>query len=117
MVQFEFSGVVYSLPEDQSTLLAHKLRSCAKGKLPGEVKRIRRLSGNPHWQDGALAVADFIEEILVGNWPGPLPLEGKAAEATFWTLRLLEESEEQADCAEAEALRGALAERYAALPQ
>ena len=116
-MEFEFSGVVYSLAEDQATLLAHKLRSCAKGKLPDQVKRIRKLSGNPHWQDGALAVADFTEEILVGNWPGPLPLEGKAAEATFWTLRLIEESEEQTDSADAAALRGALAERFAALPR
>lgn len=117
MVRFEFSGVVYSLPEAQATVLAQKLRSCAKGKLPAEVKRIRRLSGNPRWQDGALAVADFTEEILVGNWPGPLPLEGKAAEATFWTLRLIEDSDpEQLDSADAAALRGALAERFAALP-
>lgn len=116
MVQFEFSGVVYSLPAAQATLLAHKLRSCAKGKLPTEVKRMRRLSGNPHWHDGALAVADFTEEILVGNWPGPLPLEGKAAEATYWTLRLIEDSEAHSDCADAEALRGALAERFAPLP-
>ena len=117
MVQFEFAGVVYSLPDDQATLLAHKLRSCAKGKLPAEIKRIRKLSGNSHWYHGALAVADFTEEILVGNWPGPLPLEGKAAEATFWTLRLLEDSEDELDSAEAEALLGALAERFAALPQ
>jgi len=117
VVEFEFAGVVYSLSEDEATLLAHKLRSCAKGKLPAELKRVRRLSGNAHWQDGALAVADFTEEILVGNWPGPLPLEGKAAESTYWTLRLIEESEDQMDCAAAEALRGALAERYAALPR
>ena len=115
MVEFEFAGVVYSLSEDEATLLAHKLRSCAKGKLPSEVRRIGKLSGNPHWDDGALAVADFTEEILVGNWPGPLPLDGKAAESTFWTLRLIEESGES-DSADTAALRGVLAERFAALP-
>ncbi|HUZ28441.1 MAG TPA: hypothetical protein VMU90_04315 [Solirubrobacteraceae bacterium] len=114
MVEFEFSGVVYPLSDDQATLLAHKLRSCAKGKLPDEVTLIGKQSGNPHWADGALAVADFAEEILVGNWPGPLPLEGKAAEATFWTLRLIEESATNRD-SDAAALRGALAERFAAV--
>ncbi len=114
MVQFEFAGVVYSLSEDQATLLAHKLRSCAKGKLPEDVRRVKKLSGNTHWHHGALAVADFTEEILVGNWPGPLPLEGKAAEATFWTLWLIEESEVHKDSdGDAVALRGALAERFA----
>jgi hypothetical protein len=116
VVEFEFAGVVYPLSEDQATLLAQMLRSCAKGKLPSEVKRIGKQSGNPHWEDGALAVADFTEEILVGNWPGPLPLDGKAAEATFWTLKLVEETEEK-DSADAAALRGALAERFAALPR
>ncbi len=116
MVDFEFAGVGYSLSEDDATLLAHMLRSCAKGKLPLDVKRIGKLSGNPHWEDGALAVADFAEEILVGNWPGPLPLEGKAAESTYWTLRLIEESVEK-DSADTAALRGALAEHFAALPR
>lgn len=114
MVQFEFAGVVYSLSEDEATLLAHKLRSCAKGKLPDEVKRVKKLSGNARWHEGALAVADFTEEILVGNWLGPLPLEGKAAEATFWTLWLIEESAPEKDSdGDAAALRGALAERFA----
>lgn len=115
MVQFEFSDVVYSLSEDLATLLAQTLRGAGKGKLAAEVKRIGRLSGNANWADGALAVADFTEEILVGNWPGPLPLEGKAAEATFWTLRLMEQSDTLIDSGEAAALRGALAERFAAL--
>jgi hypothetical protein len=116
VVQFEFAGVVYSLSEDQATLVAHKLRSCAKGKLPDEVKRVKKLSGSARWHEGALAVADFTEEILVGNWPGPLPLEGKAAEATFWTLWLIEESQPQDDAdGDASALRGALAERFAAV--
>jgi hypothetical protein len=115
VVDFDFSGVVHSLSENEATLLAHKLRSCARGKLPRDVKRIEKLSGNPHWEDGALAVADFIEEILVGNWPGPLPLEGKAAESTYWALRLIEEADET-DSAGSAALVGALAEHFAALP-
>lgn len=90
MVVFEFSGTVHSVSDAQATLLAEALRGYAKGKLPDEEKRAAELSGNPHWTDGALAVADFTEEMLVGNLEGPLPLDGKAAEATFWTLRMLE---------------------------
>jgi hypothetical protein len=113
VVEFEFSGVLYSLSEDEATLLAQKLRSCAKGKLPDEVKRVKKLSGKSDWHEGALAVADFTEEILVGNWSGPLPLEGKAAEATFWTLWLIEEAAAHQGDADAVALRGALAEHFA----
>ena len=116
MVSFEYSGRIFELTEHQATLLAQKLRSCAKGKLPEQVRRVGKLSGNPHWEDGALAVADFTEEILVGNWPGPLPLDGKAAEAAFWTLRLMDELGEDEGAPQVAALRGALAERFAALP-
>jgi hypothetical protein len=116
VVDFEFAGTVYPLTDEQATMLAQKLRNCARGRLPTQVRRIGKLSGNPNWTDGALAVADFTEEMLVGNWPGPLPLEGKAAEAAFWTLRLLEELGEDASRADTAALRAALAQRFAALP-
>lgn len=116
MVSFEFSGTVYALSEAQATALAERLRGYAKGKLADELERATDLSGNPHWADGALAVADFTEEILVGNFGGPIPLEGKAAEATFWTLRLMRGLRRGAPTAlGAVALRDALAEHYGAL--
>ena len=114
MVSFEFSGTVYSIPEEQATLLAETLRSYAKGKRPDEEKRIAELSGNANWTDGALAVADFAEDVLVENFEGPIPLEGKAAEATFWTLRSMD-LDSSGDCSGALALRDALAERFGAL--
>lgn len=89
MVAFEFRESVYELTENQATFLAETLRNYAKGKCPAAIKEAAELGGDPNWIDGALAVADFIEELLVGNLGGPLPLEGKAAEATFWTLRLM----------------------------
>ncbi len=77
------------LTDDQTKLLAERLRNYARGTFPDDVKRVTELSGNPNWADGALATADFLEEILVDNFEGSLPLEGKAAEATFWTLRIM----------------------------
>ncbi|MFL5822539.1 MAG: hypothetical protein ACJ764_03765 [Solirubrobacteraceae bacterium] len=108
MVAFELSGSVYNLTDVLAIVLAERLRNYAKGAYPEEVKWACELSGNGAWVDGALAAADFIEEALVGNINEPLPLEGKAAEATFWTLRLLPDLREPADAADAAALREAL---------
>jgi hypothetical protein len=109
VVSFEFRESVYELTENQATFLAETLRNYAKGKCPAAIKQAADLGGNPNWIDGALAVADFIEELLVGNLAGPLPLEGKAAEATFWTLRLMRGLGRSTALTDAAALRDALA--------
>lgn len=112
MVRFEFSECVYELTDDQATLLAERLRNYAKGTFASDLKRAATLSGNPNWSDGALAVADFTEELLVGNLAGPLPLEGKSAEATCWALHLMQGLAESSEPTDAAALRDALAERF-----
>jgi hypothetical protein len=89
MVTFEYASSHYLLTEPEATLLAENLRNYAKRTLPRDVELGARLSGDPRWIDGALAVADFTEDILVGNLPGPLPLEGKAAVSTCWALRVM----------------------------
>jgi hypothetical protein len=89
MVALEFASIVYRLTEDEATLLAENLRNYARGRLPRDVDLGSRLSGDRRWTDGALALADFLEEMLVGNLSGSLPLEGKAATSTFWALRLM----------------------------
>lgn len=109
MVSFEFSEFAYELTENQATFLAETLRNYAKGKCPAAIKQATELGGDPNWTDGALAVADFIEEQLVGNLDGPLPLEGKAAEATYWTLRLMRGLGRSTLPTDAAALRDALA--------
>jgi hypothetical protein len=114
VVGFEFCGTVYLITESQATLLAETLRGYGRGKRPEEQKRVADLSGNANWTDGALAVADFTEEMLVGNIAGPLPLEGKAAEATLWTLRSMD-LEASRGRARIRALRDALAERFGVL--
>ena len=108
VVAFEVSGAVYSLGDTQAIVLAERLRNYAKGAFPEEIKWASELSGNGSWTEGALAAADFIEEALVGNLTEPLPLGGKAAEATFWTLRLLPEVGERSDTADLATLREAL---------
>jgi hypothetical protein len=108
VVAFEVSGAVYFLGDTQAIVLAERLRNYAKGAYPEEVKWASELSGNGSWTEGARAAADFIEEALVGNLTDPLPLGGKAAEATFWTLRLLPQVGDQAETADLAALRRAL---------
>jgi hypothetical protein len=112
VVSFESSGCLYELTENQATFLAETLRNYGKGKCPAAVKQAADLGGSPNWTDGALAVADFIEEQLVGNLSGPLPLEGKAAEATFWTLRLMRGLGGSTLPTDAAALRDALARSF-----
>jgi hypothetical protein len=112
VVNVEFSESTYTLTDDEGALLAQNLRNYAKGTFPADVKLVTELSGNPQWTDGALAAADFIEEILVGNLDGPLPLDGKAAEATFWTLRIMQGLLRSTHPADMAALRNALGERF-----
>ena len=109
VVAFEFREYVYELTENQAIFLAETLRNYAKGKCPAAIKEAADLGGNEHWIEGALAVSDFIEELLVGNLSGPLPLEGKAAEATFWTLWLMRGLGRPSVSTDAAALRDALA--------
>lgn len=116
MVAFELSGAIYNLSATQATVLAERLRNYAKGAYPEEVKWACELSGNDAWIAGALAAADFIEEALVGNIAHPLPLEGKAAEAVFWTLRLLPDLGDGGETADAVALRDALGAMVPAPP-
>jgi len=108
VVLFEYREFVYELTENQATFLAETLRNYARGKCPAAVQQAADMSGNPNWTEGALAVADFIEEHLVGNLDGPLPLEGKAAEATYWTLQLMRGLGGSSSPTDAAALRDAL---------
>ena len=89
-VVFEVGGGLYPLPERQATLLAEKLRLFAKGTFPDEV---RRLAAGEGWIEGARPAADVIEDILVERRVGPIPLEGKAADAVFQVLRISHESQ------------------------
>jgi hypothetical protein len=112
MVGIEFGGVEYTLKQGEAELLAQNLRNYGKGVLRADVTLAAQLSRNPNWSDGALATAEFIEEILVGNLDGPLPTEGKAAEAIYWTLRMMVGPMGSTEPRDMAALRDALAEQY-----
>jgi hypothetical protein len=111
MVTLEAFGDLYELSDNEATLLAQNLRNYAKGVFPHDVELGARLSGTPDWTAGALAAADFIEEALVGNLTVPVPLEGKAAVATLWTLRLIQGLMGSTSPNDVAALRDALATR------
>jgi hypothetical protein len=114
VVELEFHQTIYWLTYDQAKHLAESLRNYGKAVVPEEVEHAIRLGGSPRWTDGALAVADFIEEILVESLQGPLPLEGKAAEATFWALRLMPDLGRSLAPSDMAALRDALGSEFAA---
>jgi hypothetical protein len=112
MVALEYAGTEYRLTDDEATLLAQNLRNYGKGVFPKDVEVATNLSGNPNWAEGALTAADWIEEILVGNLDGSLPLEGKGAEATFWTLRMMNGLLGSAGPRDMAALRDALGQKF-----
>jgi len=114
MIEFEFAAAVYWLTDEQATVLAENLRNYAKGTLPRDVELGAQLSGKADWTGGALALADFIEEILVGNLAGPLPLAGKAAESMSWALRVMQGVARSRDPSDMAALRDGLAQQFVA---
>ncbi len=115
VISFEFGERLYNLTEQGATQLAEHLRNYAKGKFTSEVRRASELSGNPNWTDGALAASDVIEDALVGSFNEVIPLEGKAAEATCWALRLLPDLGASREPTDMAALRDALAEAFPAV--
>lgn len=89
-VVFEVLGTHYTLPEAQATLLAENLRGHAAGSFPDDNDLIARLGAAPGWSEGALAMADAIEDVLTEKTGAPIGLDrGRGAVATYWVLRLM----------------------------
>ncbi len=112
VIAFEFATRVFRFTDEQATVTAESLRNYAKGKLPADAPPAALPSGKSGWTDGALALAEFTEEALVGNLELPLPLEGKAAEAMFWTLRLAQGVGGCPEAGDMAALRDALGSQF-----
>jgi hypothetical protein len=81
-------GGIYALGE-QATLIGENLRLFGAGKVPEDVELVRQMGAKPDWLDAAIPLADEIEEVLVDKRRGPLPVEGKAAEALYWASVLV----------------------------
>lgn len=75
-VVFDVSKSLYSLRDQPATSLAEDLRRTAAGQL------------GKYGVEGARAVADAIEEALVGATDDPIPLAGDEAEAVFYMLNV-----------------------------
>lgn len=89
-IEFEFDDNTYVLPESQATLLGENLRNFAAGTFPKDVQNVIEQGGAaPDWTDGALPLANVIEDTLIEARDGPIPLEGKAASAAFAALALI----------------------------
>jgi len=73
-VLFDVSKSLYSLRDQPATILAEDLRRTAAGQL------------GKYGVEGARAVADAIEQALVGATDDPIPLAGDEAEAVFYML-------------------------------
>jgi hypothetical protein len=87
-VVFTYDGHNYVLPEDFATLPAEDLRLYAAGKFDtGELTRLPGVA--PDWGEGALALADAIEDTLTETRTGPIPLAGNAASTAGAVLRVI----------------------------
>lgn len=83
-VVFDVAGRFFPMPHGQAEVLAEKLRVFTTGQWSDDVAKI---NAGDDWIEGARAVADVIEDVLVGRSADPVPLEGKAAEAVRQVLR------------------------------
>ncbi len=81
-VTFDVTGTTHQIPENQATVLAENLRIHAHEQPGG------------YGSEGARAVADLIEDILVGTYAGTVPLEGEAATAVYYSLNVTADREQ-----------------------
>lgn len=98
-VRFEASGSVFTIRRRQAELLAENLRLFATGKFPRDVAEVVRLGVSHRWaKDGALAMAEVMEDVLAGRLGIPIPLGGgKGAEAMFGALSLITDVQPERD--------------------
>lgn len=95
-VVFAYRDDEYVFPEDYATLLGEDLRGYAAGTFDaGELTRLPGVAAD--WREGALALADAIEDTLTETRSGPIPLDGKAAAAAEAVLRAIVHSADPPD--------------------
>ncbi|HZV75774.1 MAG TPA: hypothetical protein VFF79_18855 [Conexibacter sp.] len=92
-VLFDIDGRSGALSDSVASLMAENLRCYAAGpshRFHRDVEGLAQFGVNPSWVEGARAVADIIEDVLVGKFEGAIPLDpaGKAANALMRALSL-----------------------------
>ena len=73
-MRFDVDGETFAIPERSATVFAENLRRKAAGQLGTEGV------------EGARALADAIEDVLVGRSDDVIPVEGLALEAAYCML-------------------------------
>jgi hypothetical protein len=89
-IVFDIDGRAGSLPARVAEMIAENLRCYAVGRFPRDVAILTNCGVDPAWLEGAIPLAEVIEDTLVGRREGPIPLDsdGKAANALTQALRL-----------------------------
>jgi hypothetical protein len=92
-VAFDIDGSLGALPEGTAELIAENLHNFSLGSSHRYYKDVELLVGagiDPAWTHGAKAMADIIEDALIGLYDRPIPLDprGKAAAALMRALSL-----------------------------
>ena len=85
-VTFDIGGQRSELSEPLAELIAENLHNFSLGpshRYYRDVAMLARAGIDPEWTEGASALAQVMEDALVGHHDGPIPLDpqGKAAKA------------------------------------
>ncbi len=85
-VTFDIDGRRSEFSEPLAELIAENLHNFSLGpshRYHRDVEMLARAGIDPEWTDGARALAEVMEDALVGRYEGPIPLDpqGKAAKA------------------------------------
>jgi hypothetical protein len=89
-IVFNIDGRAGSLSARVAEMIAENLRCYAVGRFPRDVAILTNCGVDPAWLEGAIPLAEVIEDTLVGRREGSIPLDsgGKAADALAQALRL-----------------------------
>ena len=92
-VTFDIDGRTGQLSEPLAELLAENLHNFSLGpshRYHRDVELLERAGIDPEWTEGAKALAEVMEDALVGRHDGPIPLDprGKAAKALLRAVSL-----------------------------
>src|SRR5689334_19821517 len=77
-VTFDIDGRRSEFSEPLAELIAENLHNFSLGpshRYHRDVEMLARAGIDPEWTDGARALAEVMEDALVGRYEGPIPLD------------------------------------------